>query len=290
MTSSISDNSWIADYAQNFNPDEFEVVTWASKENPSFSKEEWEQLKAEIDPSIFRRRYEAKLEFATGRVYQNFNRDKHVLEVIPSSEKIIKAFLGIDWGYVDPTAVILILMSEQRIFYVSQEFLVEGAQLDIIVTVINKMRADIREKYDLSVSIYADPANKQLLETVKIKAKHDIQPGIRDIYAGTSAVRNLIFQNRFFVLKKCTGVLREMSQYRFLEKGWDRSEKPEDDNNHALDAIRYVIASYPLAGIKWKPSEDILDLPAFWLRRTRAYKNLQEAETKRVGNKNLWTI
>lgn len=273
MTSSIADNSWLADYSNRLNPKTFELVTWGSKDNPAFSNEEWEELKHELDPSIFRRRYEAKLEFATGKVYSGFDFSKHKVYSIPPTESVEKAFIGIDWGYVDPTAIILVLMTNLKNFYVAKEFVVEGAPLDIVSAAIQKFRNHVRKEYNLGVTIYADPSNKQMLETVKLKIKHDIHPGMRDIFEGTATVRNLIFQKRFFVLDNCAHVLKEIRLYRYVEKGWERQEKPEDNNNHTLDAIRYVLASYPMANIKYKPKEEEPELPDFWIRRTKAYKD-----------------
>jgi PBSX family phage terminase large subunit len=292
MTSSIADNSWLADYSSKLDPKNFELVTWGSKDNPAFSDDEWEQLKREIDPTIFRRRYEAKLEFATGKVYNGFDFSKHKISQLPSLEVIEKAFIGIDWGYVDPTAIILILLSSTKVFYVMKEFVVEGAPLDMVVMAINKMRAWVKEEFNLPVTIYADPANKQYLETVKLKIKHDIHPGERDIFDGTNTVRNLIFQNRFYVFDECPTVLKELRLYRYIEKGWERQEKPEDKNNHTLDAIRYVLATYPLANVKYKPKEEVEELSPFWLRRTKAYKDeVAQSEGGLLGgmNKNqLW--
>jgi phage terminase large subunit len=242
MTSSISDNSWLADYANRLNEKDFELVTWGSIENPAFTKAEWESLKNELDPTIFRRRYEARLSFATGKVYSAFDKERHVIDKLPEGTIIQRGFIGIDWGHVDPTAIIMILLSRDQIVYVRKEFAVEGAPLDLIVKVIQRFKAEMKQDYGCGVTIYADPSNKQFLREVALRAKVEILRGERDIFHGTSLIRNLIYQNRFFVFRECPGVLKEIRQYRFKERHWERKEEPEDKNNHcfAPDSLVYT--------------------------------------------------
>lgn len=268
MTSSLSDNSWLAEYMDKFNANDFEIVNWASNMNPSFSKAEWDALKNELDPTIFRRRYEANLAFSTGRVYSGFEPARSVLEKVPESDPIKRAMIGIDWGYVDPCAIEVIGLSEKKNVYILDEFAVEGMNLDVIETVTRKFI----DKYHVK-AIYADPENKTTLKSLEGKIRMPINAGVRDINYGTSLIRNLIFQERFFVLDSCTRVLQELKHYRFKEGLIGRSEEPEDENNHSLDAIRYVVATYPIPSVRYKKKEISEDLPVFWARRTSLYKN-----------------
>lgn len=268
MTSSIADNSWIAEYLQRFDPDLFEIITWASNENPAFSNEEWESLKKELDPILFRRRYEADFQFASGRVYAFFDFNKHIIENIPANEQVVKHFIGIDWGYNDPTAIVVIAMTEQRNFYIVDDFSVENPPLDLIVKMIFHFKATYKTHL-----IYADPSNKLFLKTVQTRVHTTIHPGNRDIFDGTSLVRNLIFQDRFFILKKCVQTQKEMKAYRFKEGLIGRAEEPEDKNNHLMDAIRYPLATYPIPSVRYKKEDPEDPMPDFWLRRTTRYKN-----------------
>jgi len=278
LTSSIADNSWLAEYVTKLSDDRYDIVSWQSRENPAFSGEEWEALKEELDPSIFRRRYEAKLDFAKGLVYSNFDVKSKVIDEIPPTEVIDKAFIGADWGFNDPTAIVIILVSSMRRAYVWKEFYVEGAQIDVVVAIFKKFLKDIKEKFNLGATIFADPSNKQFLQSVMGMLHHDILPGERDIFNGTAAVRNLIFQGRFFIFRGCENTLKEIRTYRFKEKHWERLEEPEDRNNHLLDAIRYVLASYPLGAIKYNPKVEEEAPPDFWLRRSVQYKNLKKVD------------
>ena len=275
MTSSLSENSWLSEYMERFAEGEFEIVNWKSKENPAFSDEEWESLKKEMDPVLFRKRYEADLNFNSGRVYGGFDKERHSPFQVPLDDPIERYFIGIDWGYVDPTAIILIGLSYKKNVYIISDFVVEGAPIDLICLAIDKYRRDFNVRM-----IYADPSNKSMLQSVNTRIKAGIIAGNRDIFSGTSTIRNLIFQNRFFVLQNCKHVLREIRAYSFIRGLVNMTEEPEDKNNHTLDAIRYVLATYPIPTVRYKKNSEKEEVPDFWLRRTAAYQ--REAKKHRA--------
>lgn len=278
MTSSISDNSWLAEYFEKFPEAEFDIITWPSRENPAFSQEEWDSLKAELDPTLFRRRYGAELQFASGRVYGNFDPQKHMVDKIPEDDPVEKAFIGFDWGYVDPTAIIVIGLSIKKNIYIIEDFMVEGSPMDLIMMVTQKFI----NKYKIK-NFYGDPSNKIFLKSIAMKMGITIQPGNNDIFDGTSIIRNLIFQNRFYVLSQCVHVLKELRSYHFKEGLVTRSEEPDDKNNHTLDAIRYVLATYPIPKVKIKTTDQTgEDVPGFWLRRNKAYKREEKKQRRLI--------
>lgn len=276
MTSSLADNSWLAEYMSRFSEDEFDIFTWASNKNPAFSTEEWEGLKKELDPVIFRRKYMAELSYGSGLVYGNFDELKCKLDAIPSNEKVERSIMGIDWGFVDPTAIVVISLTDKKNIYVVDDFSVEGAPMDLIVAVIKKFKLKYNAK-----PIYADPSNKTFLQAVQMKINYPIESGNRDIYSGTSIIRNLIFQNRFYILSNCKHTLREIKQYRFKEGLIGRSEEPEDKYNHNLDAVRYCLATHPLPSVNLgkRPNQEEADIVPFWERRKKPYQN----EMKRIN-------
>ena len=169
---------------------------------------------------------------------------------------------------MDPTALVVVGISQKKNIYVLDDFSVEGASDSQIVAMIGTFR----KLYTIK-GFYADPQNKSYLKSISGQAKVMIQPGERDIFEGTSLIRNLIFQGRFFVLKRCEHVLWEMKRYKFKEGLMGRAEEPEDKYNHCMDAMRYVLATYPLPSVQsGKKKEVEAVLPDFWLRRTVAYK------------------
>ena len=275
ITSSLADGGWLGGYAEKMSEaQDIDVISWRSVDNPSFSKEEWEALKKEIDPFIFKRRYEAVFTKYSGRVYPFFDFNKHVVSSFKEGEIPEKSFVGFDWGWNDPTAIVVLTLTNFKNLYVQEDFMLEKMPLDLIVRVIN----EFRKKYKI-VAYFADPSNKQFLQEVSRAAHINITPALnRDLFSGIAKVRNLIYQNRLYVFKDRKNILNEFRNYRYIEKVDGLEEEPETDRfNHALDALRYIVVSYPF------PEKKVIEkaanvLPDFWLRRTRQYKRLLDKE------------
>ena len=286
LTSSLADSGWLAVNIlkwQEQGDKDFELCTWKSKDNPSFSREEWDSLKAELDPIIFRRRYEAEFSFASGRIYDRFNDDLIVTKFKYDDEVVKHTFMGFDWGYEDPTAIVIVQVTNRDNVYIREDFSVQKASFSLIELVVGKFK----HRYVKIRASYADPSNKMVLEEMKKRLHMEIQPGYRDIFFGTSKIRNLIFQGRFFVFKDAVNTLQEIKRYMYKESLAGYTEEPASGFDHCMDAMRYVIATYP---IKDKSIErhkaELVEQPAFWMRRTKLYK----AEYKRHnGGEELWT-
>lgn len=277
ITSSLTDGGWLGEYAEKMaEAQDIDIITWKSIDNPGFSREEWEALKRELDPLLFKRRYEAQYSKYSGRVYSFFDFEKHVRDRFEQGEVGEKYFIGFDWGWNDPTVIVVVALTNLKNIYVMEDFSLSKMPLELIKKIIFEMR----KRYRIS-AYYADPENKQFIEEVKKAAMIEIIPGVRDLFTGINKIRNLIYQNRFFVMSKCKNVLRELKNYRYVESLKGLTEEPEDDNNHCLDAIRYIISTYPI------PEKHIVEkaapeLSPFWLRRTALYKKLIDREKLKV--------
>lgn len=275
MTTSLTDNGWIADYADRFDDDMFEIITWSSKDNPAFSKEEWEALKKELDPILFQRRYEAKLTKASGRVYGNFDFNRHVLPtgMLPEKDDRIKMyFIGFDWGYNDPTAIIVIAYTEKKNFIIVDEFY----KNEVLLDEIERVTKEFIERYQPMRALYGDYQNKTLMQEMGMRLRRPILIPNKEINTGINKIRNFIHQNRVYVWQNCKNVIREFKQYRFDNTITGFKEEPKDEFNHTMDAIRYVLATYPFPAYKNyepKKKEEVEEIPEFWLRKKKWLRN-----------------
>ncbi len=86
---------------------------------------------------------------------------------------------------------------------------------------------------------YCDPAGGERLQEITggVKANNSVEPGIDYINA-------LMERKRFFVSRRCTGVLQEISDY-----ARDESNAIVKVNDHYMDAMRYAIFSQVQYGI-----------------------------------------
>jgi len=271
LTSSLTEGGWIEDYVERIGEENTEVVRWASIDNPGFSKEEYEALKRELDPIIFQREYMGIGTKLTGRVYNNFDITVHVKEM-DDDEKEVKSIVGFDWGSTDPTAILVFTITNKNNFYVTEDFSLSNIGINTIADIFSEFK-----KRHKIVACYGDGQAKQFMREVSLAIRFDIHPAIKELPGGIAKVKNLLHQKRLFVLPKCSNIIREFKLYKYLETVTGLSNVPKDENNHLLDALRYVVLSYPLP----TPKVNVIkktEIPAFWLRRTVAYKREKNKE------------
>jgi hypothetical protein len=71
----------------------------------------------------------------------------------------------------------------------------------------------------------------------------DVRTGINDVQLGIMAVRSRLATGRLRVLAgACPKLLFEASLYRYEEAAGRRTELPVGENDHALDALRYLVS------------------------------------------------
>lgn len=220
----------------------------------------------------------------SGKVYSTFDFNTMVVDEIPPGESEEKSLVGFDWGWNDPTVAPLITLTNKKNVYITEDFGMEHTSWDHIKLVIAHYK-----KAHRIVGAYGDPEDRLAMEQMSIKLRMTIQKGNKDISQGISNIRNLIHQNRFFVLRKCKNVLRELKMYRYEEEVDGATDMPRDENNHWLDAIRYVIATYPIPDKNRILKETEKPIPDFWLRRSALYKREKSRYDKLNLNEKIWT-
>lgn len=90
--------------------------------------------------------------------------------------------------------------------------------------------------------VYPDPAETDRNEEAR-KGGLNIREVSKDIEAGIACVQDLLKQGRLHVHSSCVHLIEEFETYSYPDKKPDRNEAelPIDENNHALDEIRYVL-------------------------------------------------
>lgn len=137
--------------------------------------------------------------------------------------------LGIDFGYTnDPTAIV-------RIGYYDQEL-----YIDEVVYETGLTNQDIGRKLKGErVQMYADSAEPKSIEEIRRMGFH-IKPcekGKDSILNGITKVK----EYKLNITKTSTNVIKELRNYQWRLKDGRPDNKPIDNYNHALDAMRYAI-------------------------------------------------
>ena len=166
---------------------------------------------------------EGKIGQLQGAVYTNYK----IIDKIPSEARLIG--IGLDFGYsADPTAVIEIYT------YNSQRILHEKAYQT------KMLNSDIAKQLPENVLIVADSAEPKSIEEIR-RHKHGIV--IKGATKGKDSINygiDVMQRQEYLVTRESTNLIKELRSYCWdTDKTGKRLNKPIDNFNHALDAVRY---------------------------------------------------
>lgn len=173
---------------------------------------------------------------AEGLIYENVqvkNFDKDEL----LKDKAYQLAIGLDFGFThDPTALCVSLINEQK-----KEIYIfdEAYQIGLITKDVAKM---IQDKGYAKSRIIADSAEPRLIKELQteynILRLKESRKGKDSIMAGVSKLQGY----SIFVHPSCEHIMDEFYSYcyqRDKEGNW--LNRPEDKNNHLMDALRYSL-------------------------------------------------
>ena len=181
---------------------------------------------------------------AEGLVYSNFEELDFNVEDIKKRPNVKSAF-GLDFGYTnDPTAFIasLIDLNNMEIFIFDEHYQKAMSNKDIANMIKYKGYSKERIVGDSSEPKSIDDIKRQGIYRLKgaRKGKDSILNGIQYIQ-----------DFKIYVHPKCENTLIELSNYVWDTKEGNVINKPIDDYNHLMDALRYSLEDIRLGGVKF---------------------------------------
>ena len=181
---------------------------------------------------------------AEGLVYNNFEELDFNVENIKKRPNVKSAF-GLDFGYTnDPTAFIasLIDLDNMEIFIFDEHYQKAMSNKDIANMIKYKGYSKERIVGDSSEPKSIDDIKRQGIYRLKgaRKGKDSILNGIQYIQ-----------DFKIYVHPKCENTLIELSNYVWDTKEGNVINKPIDDYNHLMDALRYSLEDIRLGGVKF---------------------------------------
>lgn len=171
---------------------------------------------------------------AEGLVYDNVRvADFDKGELLKSGD--YEVCIGLDFGFThDPTALVACLIGQGKI-YVFDEHYQTGLITREVANVVKS------KGYQTSV-IVADSAEPRLIQELRgehgIRRIKESRKGKDSVMAGVSKLQGY----EIIVAPSCTHIMDEFYSYcyqRDKEGNW--LNKPEDKNNHLMDALRYAL-------------------------------------------------
>ncbi len=215
-----------------------------------------EEEERTLGASWYRQEYDCSFEALEGLVYPGF-----ASCVVPAAAGSGKLIGGIDFGFRDPFAAVWGHVDTADVLWLTGEYYATGQPLRAIAS---RLPRPVRWHADPSGA--TEIAELRLAGLVIDKADHAIRPGLAAVTARLETGRLKV------VAGACPHLLEEAGLYRYDAAG----EEPVDAHNHALDALRYLVAG----------------LDARFLARVRKEPQAEPAKAEdwlSVHNEHLWT-
>lgn len=230
-------NFWYDLYNMEVKDNDYKSFHFTAYDNPYLSREELEKTKKELPEDRFAQEIMADFRKMEGLVYKEFSRERHVFETL--TERTWTEYIaGIDFGFTNPTAVIHIKRDGDDNYFVTDEWYKSGRTEEQIAEYVASCHFN---------RVYPDPEAPSAIEVLNrrgvdvvevIKNKDSIQNGI-------NRVRQLLKMNKLHIHKSCVNLISEFETYAYPDKQADKNEyeNPIKEHDHALDALRYALAT-----------------------------------------------
>jgi len=234
-------NNWFSRFYQRGFNDEYPEwcsvhATW--QDNPRATTEDIEEAKKTMSEAEFNQEYMADFNVFEGQIWK-FDYENCVADLSEMEFRNCDVISGLDVGFKDPTAYLVIMFDGEK-FYVVEEYyeaektteqhaqvigeIMERRLVDycFIDSAAQQTRFDLAQNYDITTT----------------NAKKSVNDGI-------AHVSSLVENNRLIIDQKCLETLRSMDQYRWDPNPNLMREKPlHDSSSHMADALRYALYSF----------------------------------------------
>ena len=167
-----------------------------------------------------------------GLVYKN-----HVLSDFDINELIkqgLEVRVGIDWGFVDPTTVVVSLFDKpKKEIYIIGEFYKRGATLE-------EIKDDIIQLGISKQEMYCDGAEPDKVDYLRRNGFNAVsaKKGAGSVKAGISFLQDM----KIICHESCVNVAAELENYVYLKDkktGQYIEDSYDHDFSHTMDALRY---------------------------------------------------
>ena len=266
--------------------DDVHVCQAESRENPSFPLDEYEKAKKTMTPARFAMMYGGRPSKMEGMVLDCFEESINVIPGmgLPNGTRV---FAGIDWGFTQPFACIVVAMlptplPTKKFITVSEVFQTKLTDDDIINLLKPLAKVWGIERF------YAGPDKPGSIKALNraglpcTAADNDVKAGVDLLYTLIEKAMLLFFED------SCPNLLDEIENYHWPEPKDlkpdqdDKDPNPVKQDDHAIDALRYVMmsiarkstnkSSFKVPRLGVKPNEETIEQK---LRRLKNRKNKQ---------------
>lgn len=172
---------------------------------------------------------------ADGMVYPDFDQEVHYVSMadVPL-DKIVRWFVGVDFGWEHYGSFVLIGRTDDGIYYLVKEWAAQHRHIDQWI----EIGLQIKEKLG-NINFYCDYARPEHIQQMRVAGLRALNAR-KDVMAGIAEVASLYKQKRLFIVKENAPRFQE-EIYGYVWK--EGADEPVKENDDTQDAIRYGIYS-----------------------------------------------
>jgi PBSX family phage terminase large subunit len=236
-------NNWFAEFYYRGYSDEFPEwtsikATW--HENPRVSEQDIVEAKKTMSEAEFNQEYMADFNVFEGQIWA-FDHEKCIANLEQFEPKRMDIFAGMDVGYRDPTAFVVMAYDwEEKKYYVLDEYYDSERTTEQHAVEIQKLI----DKWQIDY-IYIDSAAQQTrfdfaqnYDITTINAKKSVLDGI-------GHVAGIVDNNDLIVASHCKETISSLDQYQWDPNPNLMKERPKHNMaSHMADALRYGLYTF----------------------------------------------
>lgn len=152
-------------------------------------------------------------------------------EILPPRSEIQKWYIGLDYGFTNPSAFILSGLDRDNNLWVYDSY--EKSQM-LQHDIINW----VKEKNDLNPTVCVDPSAAGLIADLQANIGPSVIKADNDISIGVDRVRSLMDTGKLKISSKCFDLLKSLRGYMYGLDG-----KPIKKGEHCNDGLRYLVST-----------------------------------------------
>lgn len=223
-------------------------------DNPYVNDDYKQRIRDSLSGLFYKRNYLGLWCLAEGAIFDFFDRSIHILRRPPTAAEYWIA--GIDYGAVNPFCCLLIGVSSGRYTQTGKKMWVEKEYYyDPKVRGRQKVNSEFAddvynflEPYNVR-HIYIDPSAASMQLELQKRGMHVVHAN-NDVEYGIAEMTSEMKKGNLYVLDECLNTIREIESYvwdsKAAQQGYDEPLKKDD---HAVDALRYCVASHKITNI-----------------------------------------
>lgn len=250
-------------FVKNADPEIHEVIYCSSLDNPHLPEDFLDSLKRSYSGAFYDQEVLGRFVAHEGVVYREFNRQTHEVSIDNYKDRYKNnpRFIGsIDWGYANPMVGLLAVVDADENLHLASEIYQSRLKIEDFAKLLREQEEEVAKRLGLEMPIdvtyYADPSDVGLgvgsMMRILREKGFNIQKADNSIINGINAVAARLPEDsggdrpRLLVDPVCVHTLSEFEQYSYPEHDDDTkplNDKPLKVNDHAMDALRYMIMS-----------------------------------------------